>query len=286
MNLTRPRLALTPCEEINGRWYKRDDSLAFSNGVNGKVRTSLYLAELAKAAGAQELVYGGSVHAPALGRVASAAAYSGLGCKLVIGSDADKAVRHSTVRVAVEAGAQLVRSKVAYNPALQKMSHDIAAGSDGRTWQVPYGVSTPEDWDADQVRLFLEQDADQVLNLPEQVTTLVMAFGSGNAAAGVLYGLHKHRRELERMVLVGVGPDRMKWLKARMAAVGVTTMPQIEHLPLHPHFAQYNDLMPETEDDIDFHPRYEGKVIRFLNVMQPAWWSDRDGTTCMWVVGS
>lgn len=278
--------ALTPCELVNGRWYKRDDKLAFSNGVNGKVRTSLFLARTAAEAGADALVYGGSVHAPALGRVASAAAYVGLDCYLVIGSDIKTARRHPTVAVAEDAGAMFLRSKVAYNPALQKLAREVAENSDGSVWQVPYGVSAPDTWGVQQTATFLGHDADQVDNIPDEVETLVIPFGSGNAAAGILYGLAAST-EQKRIVLVGVGPDRREWLGQRLNHVGVSwdDLPPVEYLTLHPHFAEYTDRMPETQDGIDFHPTYEGKVVRYLDALAPAWWTARDERTCMWIVG-
>jgi Pyridoxal-phosphate dependent enzyme len=282
------RTYLTPLEQRGGRWYKRDDLLRFSNGVNGKVRSALYLAELAKAQGAVELVYGGSVLAPALGRVASAAAYAGLECRIVVGSDPAKAVRHDTVRVAVEAGARLVRSSVPYNPALQKRAREIADGSGGRTFQVPYGVSTREGWRPRQVRAFLEVDTAQVAQLiASPVETLIIPFGSGNAAAAILYGLaNVGAGNLRRIVLMGVGPDRMGWLRQRLEYVQVAVPPiEMLHIPLHPHFAQYSDRMAETCDGITMHPTYEGKVVRYLNTTAPPWWARRDDTTCLWIVG-
>lgn len=291
LTLNRRLLDLTPVEERNGIFYKRDDALAFSNGVNGKVRTSLYLAQLAKDAYADTLVYGGSVHAPALGRVASAAAYVGLGCILVMGSTAQSASRHATVRVALEAGARVETTKVAYNPALQKRARELAATSGGRVWQVPYGVSTPDDWDDDQLLDFIQQDAYQVQNLPAHTEQLVLPFGSGNAATAVLYGLaqdHWRPAELRYVKLVGIGPDRWEWLKARLARVGVDLdrLPfEVKVIPLHPTFAVYSDRMPETLDGIDFHETYEGKIIRFLNIAKPSWWTARDGRTAFWIVG-
>lgn len=284
------RLYTTPLQLRQGRWYKREDLLRFSNGVNGKIRASLYLAELAAAQGATGLVYGGSVHAPALGRVASAAAYAGLSCRLVIGSDPDKAIRHDTVRVAVEAGAELVRASVAYNPALQRRAGEIAAGSGGRIVQVSYGVSTPEGWNPGQVRAFLEVDVPQVEHLTATpVETLILPFGSGNAAAAVIYGLATRGiGNVQLVVLVGVGPDRSQWLRKRLAYAGIDLgqLPvQIQHLPLHPQFAQYTDRMAETCDGINFHPTYEGKVVRYLNQEAPDWWMRRDDTTCLWIVG-
>lgn len=290
MDLTANLSDLTPCEEINGRWYKRDDLLAFDNGVNGKVRTSVWLANLAQEMGCLGLVYGGSVHAPALGRVASAAAYVGLECTLVIGSEDRTAVRHPTVQVALEAGAKLVKASVAYNPQLQRHAATIAMESDGLIWQVPYGVSTPEPWNAKAVMRFLDQDAPQVDNLPDELETLVVPFGSGNAASGVLYGLAVGGApyHLKRVVLIGVGPDKWPWLMKRLEFVGVdlSKLPfDIKLMPLHPHFAEYKDRMPEHQDGIDFHPTYEGKVVRFLDTVRPSWWADRDGSTCMWIVG-
>lgn len=293
-----PDTYVTPVELRNGRWYKREDLLRFSNGVNGKVRTTLHLAQKARDAGADALVYGGSVHAPALGRVASAAAYLGMDCYLAIGSDIRTARRHDTTRVAEEAGAEFLRSKVAYNPALQKLARETAERSGGSIVQVPYGVSHPDSWTPDEVRSFLHEDSWQVGSvLDTGIETLVVPFGSANAALGILYGIAsylqtmaegvEYRYGLERVVLVGVGPDRREWLWERLRYVGVTKeqLPEVTYLPLHPHFAEYKDRMPEHQDGIDFHPTYEGKVVRFLDTIKPTWWTARDEGTCMWIVG-
>ena len=283
---------LSPMELRDGRWYKRDDALRYSNGVNGKTRTSLFLGRMALDHGASALVYGGSVHAPALGRVASAANYLGLDSHIFVGSDPAKAIRHDAVRVAVEAGATLHRSPIAFNPGLQKWAKDLAEASGGEIFQVPYGVSASDDWPDDLVQQFLQQDADQVLNVTAadpRVRTLAIAFGSGNATAGMLYGLAtRGTGSIENVKLIGVGPDKRSWLERRLSRVGVDLADLdvgIEYLPLYPHFAEYTDRMPATVDGIDFHPLYEGKVIRFLDTMRLPWWTDRDGSTCLWIVG-
>lgn len=289
LTLTLPREGLTPVELRGGIHYKRDDLLAFSNGVSGKVRTTLHLGELARANGAEALVYGGSVHAPALGRVASAAAYLGMDCYLVIGSELRTARRHATVQVCEAAGASFLKAPVAYNPALQKKAREVAAGSDGLIFQVPYGVSTEPDWTRPEVEEFLNQDLGQTDNLPDEVETLVVPFGSANAASGVMWSLASAPRpNLRRVVLMGIGPDKMPWFRTRLGNLGVRLedMPfEIEHLPLHPHFAEYGDRMPETLDGIRFHPTYEGKMIRYLELVKPEWWTRRDGTTAFWIVG-
>lgn len=283
-----PDTYVTPVELRNGRWYKREDLLRFSNGVNGKIRTSLHLAQKAKDSGADALVYGGSVHAPALGRVASAAAYMGMDCYLAIGADISTARRHDTTRVAEEAGAEFLRSKVAYNPALQKLARETAERSGGSIVQIPYGVSHPDSWTPDEVRSFLDEDAWQVDSVMDTgIDTLVIPFGSANAALGILYGLSWYDKNiLPKVVLVGVGPDRREWLFERLRYIGLEkSLPEIEYLPLHPHFAEYKDRMAETQDGIDFHPTYEGKVVRFLDTLKPTWWTARDEGVCMWIVG-
>lgn len=289
LTLLRDPAEPTPLELRNGRWYKREDLLAYSNGVNGKVRTALHLVDNAQMLGADTLVYGGSVLAPALGRVASAAAYKGMKSIIVVGSDPDKAVRHDTVRVAVEAGAKLVRSPIAFNPGLQKRAKAIADNSGGAVAQITYGVSTPPGAPVAAVRAFLECDADQVLELAESgAETLVLPFGSGNATAGVLYGLAtRGSGSIKKVVLVGVGPDKREWLWDRLGYVGLPaeTPFEIDYLPLYPYFAEYADKMPEERDGIHFHPTYEGKVVRFLDTLDLPWWTRRDGKTALWIVG-
>ena len=85
-----------------------------------------------------------------------------------------------------------------------------------------------------------------------------------------------------------IGPDRRKWLDERLARADapLTDLPfELEQVYLHPFFAEYGDSMRETMDGIKFHPTYEGKVVRYLNLVQPEWWAARDGKTLLWIVG-
>lgn len=94
------------------------------------------------------------------------------------------------------------------------------------------------------------------------------------------------RRDIE-VKLVGIGPPRAEWLFDRLAWIGVRAPLGIELFDLHSSgYARYSDKMPETRDGIVFHPTYEGKVVRYLDALAPAWWSARDATTCMWIVGA
>ena len=280
---------LTPVENRDGRWYKREDLFRFENGVNGsKLRACHYL--ISKAlwwGGATTVVSAASVLSPQSAMAATVANRLGMDSITVVGGTTpEKAIRHQSIRMAEEMGSFITSIKVGYNPALQSEGRRIASETPGG-WQLPYGITTPLDASEEEVLEFVEVGAAQVLNIPDEVETLVLPFGSGNTAMGVLYGLleHWYPRNLQRIVLMTIGPDRAPWLETRMETLGrsVKDLP-LEQVHLHPNFATYGDRMPETDDGIVFHPTYEGKVIRYLNGMEPEWWT-RDDKTMLWVVG-
>lgn len=280
---------LTPWENRDGRWYKREDYHRNDYGVNGaKYRACRHLMERAILNGADHVVSASSVLSPQAAIAATLAEELGVGCTVLVGaSRPETAVKHPSIQIAVEAGAWLDTStRVAYNPVIQRAGERLALNLGA--WQLPYGITTPKDAAPDDVDAFLQVGGEQVKNLPEGIETLVLPFGSGNTTAGVLWGLLNYgTRHLRELVLVGVGPDRMKWLEDRLDYVGCDRrfLPPITHTPLHGWFADYGDKMPETVDGIVMHPTYEGKVVRFLNLAEPEWWTRRDGTTCLWIVG-
>lgn len=286
---------LTPVELRNGRHYKREDLHRNEKyGVNGaKFRACRHLFQKAADAGYMGVVSASSVLSPQAAMAGVLAEEFEMDCTLVLGASKEEtAPKHVSVKIALDAGATMnLESKVAYNPVIQRAGNLLA--KETGAWQLPYGITTPGDASPEEVEAFLQVGGAQVRNLPDEVETLVIPFGSGNTASGVLYGLMKYgspNSALQRIVLVGVGPDRLKWMQSRLDYVGVSWA-EIEgvfdvlHMPLHGWFADYGDKMPETADDIVMHPTYEGKVVRFLNGSHLDWWHERDGKTCFWIVG-
>lgn len=287
--------ALTPWQNRNGMWYKREDYHRNRYGVNGaKYRACRHLIETAaKERGVDHIVSAQSVRSPQAAIAATLAEEMDLGCTIVVGaSKPETAAKHPSIRIALEAGAMLDTSrKVAYNGVIQPYAARLA--EELGAYQVPYAISPPADAPDEAVEAFLRVGALQARNLPPEVETLVIAFGSGNTTAGMLYGLSRFAPEgnrVRRVVLVGVGPDRMQYLGQRLEQAGVDTLDlwenlEIVHIPLHGWYAEYADLMPETLDGIFLHPTYEGKVARYLNEDKPDWWTRRDETTGFWIVG-
>ena len=279
---------LTPVENRDGIWYKREDLFRRPNGVNGsKLRACFHLTREARDRGAEVVVSAASVLSPQSAMAATVARELGMESVTVVGGTTpEKAVRHKSIALAESEGSVLTSAPVGYNPALQAAGARIAKATPGG-WQLPYGITTPPDASPADVLAFVEVGATQVANLPD-IETLVLPFGSGNTAMGVLYGLltGAGRPGLKRVVLMTIGPDRRTWLEDRLRSLGcdLRDLP-VEQLHLHPNFAKYGDRMPETLDGIVLHPTYEGKVARYLNLVEPRWWSARDDRTALWIVG-
>lgn len=274
-------------QERDGRWYKREDLCSLPAGVNGaKLRACDHLIRRGVVNGATRVVSAASVLSPQNAMAAVLARRYNLSCTVILGGTSPAtAFQHRSPHLAREYGADFDFIRVGYNPALQRRAEDIVK-TDRRAYWLQYGITTPPDASARDMRAFHQIAADQVANLPEGIRTLVVPFGSGNTAAGVLMGLNQHRpRSLERVVLVGIGPDRRRWLRDRFEFMGVS-LPSFRHLDLHgTGYAQYSDKMSGQADGIVLHPTYEGKVVRYLDEKAPDWWVRRDSTTCLWIVG-
>lgn len=280
--------ALTPVQLRAGRWYKRDDLHLGSGGTNGaKLRACQFLVSRERDRGAHTIVTAASVLSPQHAIVANVCRELGMESHHIVGATNDTGLlRHPSTRSALEAGATFHHIGCAYNASLQPAAERLAATLPDAA-VLHYGITTPASASPSSVRRFAEVGGRQVANLPDCVTSLVVPFGSGNSASGVLTGLDMYDRRDVAVKLVGIGPPRLEWLFSRMERIGVRLGDDITHYDLHSSgFARYSDKMPETRDGIVFHPTYEGKVVRFLDNLAPTWWTARDGTTCMWVVGS
>lgn len=286
--------ALTPVEERHGRWYKREDRFApfGPGGINGsKLRQLIHLLDGQR--DATRVVTACSVLSPQGPMVALVARAFGIPATIIHGGTRpETALRHGNVQISAAAGADFRYIAVGYNPALQRAAREETARIPG-AYLLCYGITTPPDASDESIAAFHAVGAAQVRNLPAQVKTLVVATGSANSTASILLGLAQHPPAgLERVVRICIGPDRERWLEERLAAIERATGETIPRPPTERHdlhgtgWATYGDRMPERADGIAFHPTYEGKVVRYLNRLAPDYWTRRDGSTCLWIVGS
>lgn len=322
--------ALTPVEERGGVLYKREDYFAplGYGGINGsKLRQLLYLVaryEAESDAAALPRKYrgvltGASVLSPQLSMAALVARHYQLPSTMVVGATNPKScVKHENVAIAALAGAQFIFAPVAYNPALQRTVAELhALEKYRRGYRLCYGITTPEASTPGDVYAFHAVGALQTANIPPGARTLVMTAGSCNSCVSVLFGLATRRTNIERVVLLGIGPTRLAFIEERLRLIEKAGFdsplrslyrrlyhqhPQLEaehqsdgrilleHYDLHTtKFAAYSDRMPWSQDGIDFHPTYEGKAMTWLHADKSGgeWLiGSRDESVLFWIVGS
>lgn len=278
---------LTPWEEHQGIWFKREDyfaPLGYAGPNGSKCRQLIHLMS-GNRAGKTHVLSGASVKSPQLSMSAIIGAHYGLPSRLVVGATKPETLfSHINPRVAAGFGAQFEYINVAYNPNLQREVERLTKPS---SLVVKYGITIDHvTEDVGKVIMFHEVGAYQTRNLPPEVKTLIIPAGSCNSLVSVLMGLSVESGNLERIFTLGIGPNKMDWVSERCQKMGIdlNALPfKWKHHSLHDTgFSNYSDLMPESFDNVDFHPTYEGKMIRYLKSVG---WVPQDGSVGFWIVG-
>lgn len=287
MELLKKCLELTPIQGGKyGPYYKREDLFSpFEDSpINGtKLRQLIYLFyKYTKEK--NRVVSAASVKSPQLPMVARVSKEFDLPCELFIGSsNFETAVKNNPmVALAVKYGANLNRSRCAFNSALQHAGKAFAKEDD---YFLEYGISTTK---KEQWKDFYSFGGKQVENIPDSVTTITMTAGSCNSVTSLLVGLQNQGRLSNfKYELVGVGPSKMKLLKERFEYVTSIELP-IDLITFHDCHQKklftYHDRIPFSLDGIVFHPTYEGKMMWYLRKFKPDLL--RDETNLIWIVGS
>lgn len=307
--------ALTPWEFRQGVYWKREDYFAplGYGAINGaKLRQCIWL--INRNRGAQRVVTAASVKSPQLPMVTAVAKHFGIPTTIIVGATSDKSSwKHPNVAIARNLGAEVEITSVAYNPVLQRAAIS-RRDAEPDAYLLEYGITTTND-DV-EVERFHALGGQQVSNIPQQVKTLVIPSGSCNTLTSILYGLARTPAEsLQRLVLVGIGPDRSAFLRGRFESIrkvfgiDLTKLFRSDEVYPHPVFptsndearyvVEYHDLhgrgiygyqdeAPFSYAGITFHPTYEGKVMNYLS--NNRWWFNRfwrgDGTVGFYIVGS
>lgn len=314
---------LTPVEETaSGRKYKREDFFAplGYGGINGaKLRQLVFLVnEYRRAGGNSGLVTAASVLSPQVSMAALVAKHFRLPSLIVLGGTKPRtSVRHENVAIAAMAGASFAYAPVGYNPTLQKEVDKMAGERALRGYfRLHYGITTPAKCRDEEVEAFHAVGARQVANVPADAETIILPAGSCNSCTSVLLGIHRTPpKSLRRVILLGIGPTRLHWIKGRLEQIrrvtgedvfslfshryhdhpgdqpktGRDARYELEHYDLHSTgYVRYADRMPFKLDGISFHPTYEGKCLTFMkeHAGRFAHWWKGDGKTLFWIVGS
>ncbi len=279
--------ALTPWEQREGVWFKREDRYAplGYGGPNGAKMRQLQHLFLRYRGGASRVLTGASVLSPQHSMTAILAAHHGLPSVHVVGSTTQATmVRHPNVAMSLGFGAEFRIIPVGYNPALQA---EVARLTDDDTFVVPYGITRDHRTCApEELLAFHEVGARQTQNLPPDLKRLIIPAGSCNSLTSILLGLSRDPGNLLMVYAVGIGPCRREWTRQRLRLMGVDP----DRLPfrwaersLHAEGVKYGDRVRQTFGGITLHPTYEGKVMRHVLAEDLL---ARDGRTGFWIIGS
>lgn len=312
----------SPVELHQGLWFKREDYFAplGYGGINGaKVRQMLwlitkYIADKPKAK-ALGLIYAGSVKSPQLGRVSSVARHFGMGCSLVIASRLESAIRkNANVIIGANMGAQFITAKAPYNPVLQSTAKALAKSPGFEDYlYLEYGLSV--DGTNERIETFYRFCSEQVATIPEHIETVIVPAGSCNTTLTLLYGIARLRpKKLKRVMLIGVGPNRVDWFEARLRLLASQSGIEVPELfkrvypndpgsaerygskpapyELHYHdlfttkFTSWDEALPASWGSIQMHPFYEAKVLTYIRSRSEFSTYLKDERSLFWIVGS
>ena len=250
-NTTEDPEELTPVQEINGIYVKRDDLFAVNGVCGGKVRTCLALAENAKG-----VVTAGSRQSPQVNIVSRIAKRLKIPCQVHVPSGE----LSPEVTEAGSFGAEIVQHKPGYNTVIIARARD-AASSKGWT-EIPFGMECQE---------AVTQTRRQVANIPPFVKRIVIPVGSGMSLCGLLWGLKDNNLNIP-VIGIKVGADPEKRLK-EFAPPDYESMVQIIDSPL-----KYEKPAPNRFGDLLVDPIYEAKCLPFLQEGDLFWIVGRRAT--------
>lgn len=280
--------ALTPWQNRDGIWFKREDYFAplGYGGPNGsKMRQLIWYVNRFRP-GKTHILTGASVQSPQLSMSAIVGAHYGLLARQVVYSKPHTVLTHENPRIAAGFGARFEFTNGPYNPIIQRRVVDFTQST---SLVVEYGITVPHTrYPADDVLKFHEVGANQVRELPESVRTLIVPAGSCNSLTSILLGLSRDSRNVSKLLTLGIGPDKRRWVHERLKVMNVDAdrLPFLwEHHSLHDtKFSSYSDKFKgENWAGVNFHPTYEAKMWRYLRTLRPVAQDDRTG---FWIVGS
>lgn len=135
---------------------------------------------------------------------------------------------------------------------------------------------------------FIEVNAHQVQNLPDNLDALVFPVGTGLQFASMLHGLAKYNKKVKRVIGVRVGPDRTDSIKSFFNSQSsfdnlLSTQTGVFEFEVVPYSSKMNYAKPfEIKvGDISLDPYYESKCWSWLQQNR----NMLGDSVCFWNVG-
>ncbi|WPJ72073.1 hypothetical protein DEEACLCL_00056 [Salmonella phage CRW-SP2] len=342
----------TPCElvtnpETNQQvWFKREDYFAplseYENGkqgINGsKLRQAIWLMlEHIKAGGSPDLIHGTVVGSPQSPMATAVSRHFGGKTTTVLGATKPTTfMNHDMVKMSAWFGSVFNFVGSGYNSTIQPRCKKLIEQQNPKAYYLEYGITLDHTVHSPaRIAGFHKLGGEQVANIPDHITDLIIPAGSCNSCTSILTGLAMHPKpNLKNVWLIGIGPNRLKFIEERLDIIGkelglphirawtrdyrdnpdfgaekpversrnllalmggkVTPTEEksapipprftVHHVDLHTtNWVRYNDLMDYQWGDIELHPRYEGKVMTWIQQNKPELLNEN---SLFWIVGS
>lgn len=226
---------LTPVESVehegNRLQFKRGDYFAplGYGGINGdKLRVAIWLmTEHLKKGGSPDIVHGTVVGSPQSPMATAVSRHFGGHTVTVLGATKAKtAIKHEMVSMSAWFGSKFNFVGSGYNSTIQPRCKRIVEKEKPQAFYLEYGITTDHRIDSntpERIRDFHTVGAHQVENIPSDVEDFVVPAGSCNCTMSVLLGLCLYPKpNLKRVHLIGIGPNRIKWIEKRLNIIRQT----------------------------------------------------------------
>ena len=301
---------LTPVEQHESMYFKRDDKFApkgYGNINGAKLRQCIYLVDKwVKEENIQGVVSGSVSQSPQHAFISEICRHYGIGCVI---THSKKNIADSLyLNIAAKNGSKLVWQKVGYAKtlgAIAKRMLDVLPNH--KFLETNITLDEKHNSWAD-IAAFHRIGAEQVKNIPTHVDKLVIPCGSCNSVTSILLGLvlfpKPNIKEIHLMGIGNHGSNNIGYIEDRLSEIvdeldldvnvydvfdfGYVLDRSKRHAMQHHNlngsgFCSYTDTMQEKAGSIIFHPRYEGKCIRYMKQNLSYLWNEK---TLFWIVGS
>lgn len=236
-------MTTTPIQSFGSIFLKRDDLFSYAGISGGKVRSALSICQNAT----RGIVTAGSRHSPQIEIVSVIAREMGLPLRAhtASGELTDELI------YAQNNGAEIIQHKPGYNVVIIKRAIDDAEKM-GYLY-VPFGMECEE---------AIIQTSSQVLDIPTEVSRIIMPIGSGMSFLGVAQGLKKIGSSIP-LIGIQVGADPTKRFKKYNLTYSNLEIIKSEY--------KYEKRLTESVGDVELDPIYESKCKKYLKEGDLLW---------------
>jgi len=269
---------LTPVEKIEEFWIKREDLFEpfEKNGVNGsKLRQLIYLTkQFIENENAKGIIAGAVSASPQHYMAARVCKHFGIKCLIVTG--AKEIQKFPMLKFAVENGAEFYIANISYPSALQGIAFKLKEEKYKDYSVLETNITLSEKLhSSEEIKNFHLIGAEQVKNIPENIKTLIIPCGSCNSAVSVLLGLKLYgHKNIEDIYLMGIGSWGSKDIGYVFRRLSLILGEEYKDKGLNfsyfnlngENFCKYSDKFYYKIGNLEFHPTYEAKIMKYLEV--------------------